>query len=139
MIRRPPSSTRTATLWPYTTLFRSALTGPRAGTVSRASPLVGSIDSRARRACAWRTMRIACVTASKLAIDHMVFEIAGIVLGDRPTAHRLPRPVHRLAIAADQIMPVGQALPRRAQPIGAGRWQPVDIADVRHRQPHEIG
>src|SRR3546814_20154186 len=33
-------------------------------------------------------------------------------------------------------MPVGQALPRRAQPIGAGRWQPVDIADVRHRQPH---
>src|SRR3546814_14479270 len=27
MIRRPPRSTRTCTLFPYTTLFRSALTG----------------------------------------------------------------------------------------------------------------
>src|SRR3546814_21152937 len=28
MIRRPPRSTRTDTLFPYTTLFRSALVGP---------------------------------------------------------------------------------------------------------------
>src|SRR3546814_1410005 len=28
MIRRPPRSTRTDTLFPYTTLFRSALRGP---------------------------------------------------------------------------------------------------------------
>src|SRR3546814_9250257 len=30
MIRRPPKSTRTDTLFPYTTLFRSAVTGPTA-------------------------------------------------------------------------------------------------------------
>src|SRR3546814_5429939 len=31
MIRRPPRSTRTDTLFPYTTLFRSAIPGSRAG------------------------------------------------------------------------------------------------------------
>src|SRR3546814_7941413 len=33
MIRRPPRATRTDTLFPYTTLFRSPLTRPRCGTV----------------------------------------------------------------------------------------------------------
>src|SRR3546814_16817858 len=32
MIRRPPRSTRTDTLFPYTTLFRSAAAAPLAGT-----------------------------------------------------------------------------------------------------------
>src|SRR6056297_3989346 len=31
MIRRPPRSTRTDTLFPYTTLFRSLKVGPQAG------------------------------------------------------------------------------------------------------------
>src|SRR3546814_15019770 len=31
MIRRPPRSTRTDTLFPYTTLFRSAHAGPESG------------------------------------------------------------------------------------------------------------
>src|SRR3546814_8065219 len=35
MIRRPPRSTRTDTLFPYTTLFRSCLTGGPAGVVNR--------------------------------------------------------------------------------------------------------
>src|SRR3546814_1212870 len=39
MIRRPPRSTRTDTLFPYTTLFRSACRGRR----------VGSIDGRDQR------------------------------------------------------------------------------------------
>src|SRR3546814_4870815 len=38
MIRRPPRSTRTDTLFPYTTLFRSTLL--TAGQVSQAEPLV---------------------------------------------------------------------------------------------------
>src|SRR3546814_7571086 len=33
MIRRPPRSTRTDTLFPYTTLFRSALAGRAAGRI----------------------------------------------------------------------------------------------------------
>src|SRR3546814_9553963 len=35
MIRRPPRSTRTDTLFPYTTLFRSARTGFRSGVAQR--------------------------------------------------------------------------------------------------------
>src|SRR3546814_4820270 len=42
MIRRPPRSTRTDTLFPYTTLFRSVVarlsTHPRAGAVRRRAP-----------------------------------------------------------------------------------------------------
>src|SRR3546814_9821441 len=38
MIRRPPRSTRTDTLFPYTTLFRSARTAPAAETGNACSP-----------------------------------------------------------------------------------------------------
>src|SRR3546814_7110671 len=38
MIRRPPRSTRTDTLFPYTTLFRSPRAPPRDGNLSVASP-----------------------------------------------------------------------------------------------------
>src|SRR3546814_2640089 len=36
MIRRPPRSTRTYTLFPYTTLFRSCHCPPRAGSIAHA-------------------------------------------------------------------------------------------------------
>src|SRR3546814_1177348 len=38
MIRRPPRSTRTDTLFPYTTLFRSRLVGDRQGAGHRQRP-----------------------------------------------------------------------------------------------------
>src|SRR3546814_4372321 len=43
MIRRPPRSTRTDTLFPYTTLFRSgkAVMGPRTRTIKREKYLDG--------------------------------------------------------------------------------------------------
>src|SRR3546814_4109880 len=48
MIRRPPRSTRTDTLFPYTTLFRSlAATAPTSMTASTTSP-AGSWPSTAR-------------------------------------------------------------------------------------------
>src|SRR3546814_7166323 len=55
MIRRPPRSTRTDTLFPYTTLFRSR----RRGAVRRAGDrrLVGGCDRRAGRAHLWRGLR----------------------------------------------------------------------------------
>src|SRR3546814_10524768 len=43
MIRRPPRSTRTDTLFPYTTLFRSAGARPATGT-NRAAVLLGPLD-----------------------------------------------------------------------------------------------
>src|SRR3546814_15887932 len=38
MIRRPPRSTRTDTLFPYTTLFRSSAARPRSGAARRPPP-----------------------------------------------------------------------------------------------------
>src|SRR3546814_4944765 len=38
MIRRPPRSTRTDTLFPYTTLFRSGRSGGRSGKHSQSDP-----------------------------------------------------------------------------------------------------
>src|SRR3546814_3363112 len=45
MIRRPPRSTRTATLFPYTTLFRSLRAGP-----AQPHPGSGRADPRQHRA-----------------------------------------------------------------------------------------
>src|SRR3546814_19143858 len=50
MIRRPPRSTLTDTLFPYTTLFRSVLVsdlGGRAGMVMKAKELGVDLDDRA--------------------------------------------------------------------------------------------
>src|SRR3546814_9314910 len=49
MIRRPPKSTRTDTLFPYTTLFRSGHSGdrgPRAGPGARRHRLDGRLQDR---------------------------------------------------------------------------------------------
>src|SRR3546814_8639484 len=57
MIRRPPRSTRTDTLFPYTTLFRSAAAGradPQAGTGAAAAVLRGQCAAFHRRGCAGR-------------------------------------------------------------------------------------
>src|SRR3546814_16743649 len=47
MIRRPPRSTRTDTLFPYTTLFRSS--GRRSGRISCPTPSTGSSAPSGRR------------------------------------------------------------------------------------------
>src|SRR3546814_19575075 len=46
MIRRPPRSTRTDTLFPYTTLFRSSSTVGRLSFISAVSGGVGMIEGR---------------------------------------------------------------------------------------------
>src|SRR3546814_13403897 len=58
MIRRPPRSTRSDTLFPYTTLFRSSLSG-ECRLVHLAFPLV-----RDERAPAWHPALIAGAAAS---------------------------------------------------------------------------
>src|SRR3546814_17740805 len=51
MIRRPPRSTRTDTLFPYTTLFRSSMTGSWTGTIGSSSAsaidAIGGADAKA--------------------------------------------------------------------------------------------
>src|SRR3546814_1819926 len=50
MIRRPPRSTRTDTLFPYTTLFRSAARGPQGRGDFIGVALDGFVRGRAQRA-----------------------------------------------------------------------------------------
>src|SRR3569832_681135 len=96
---------------------------------------LATLDSRFRGRTKLRKAR----PRSQIAIDEVEFEIAGIILGDGPAAHRLAGGVHRLAVAADEIVPGGQLLPGGAQAIGAGRGQPVDRADIVATQPHALG
>src|SRR3546814_10908248 len=58
MIRRPPRSTRTDTLFPYTTLFRSEVIGlvqRRFGTVAELRPGLEILDARLRQFGAHQT------------------------------------------------------------------------------------
>src|SRR3546814_2752461 len=52
MIRRPPRSTRTDTLFPYTTLFRSKRTNVAEGTVQRTN-----LFPECYRVCTWNEYR----------------------------------------------------------------------------------
>src|SRR3546814_13807883 len=76
MIRRPPRSTRTDTLFPYTTLFRSLLDGDRAlGAVYadrvHPGPAITTLDLELLEAFAERAaLRIAARHASELLADH---------------------------------------------------------------------
>src|SRR3546814_5339602 len=55
MIRRPPRSTRTDTLFPYTTLFRSPpRRAPGAGSRAGSSQAARGRNGRERRGTAWR-------------------------------------------------------------------------------------
>src|SRR3546814_1344411 len=103
MIRRPPRSTRTDTLFPYTTLFRSPNPAPRpdrlapAGVVLRPVALPGAVDAG-------------------LAVFHLGLHHRG-----PPRRARQHRPARRIAVAAlDHLLAAqravrgGQLAPRRA-------------------------
>src|SRR3546814_17386989 len=67
MVRRPPSSTRTDTLFPYPTLFRSAYpdvrrasgAGPRSATPTSQRERIARLNDMARR-----TMGVACTAVA---------------------------------------------------------------------------
>src|SRR3546814_5565400 len=62
MIRRPPRSTRTDTLFPYTTLFRSAWPNAQAGVTSNA---IGSNPCPSRRARHNRAARPSSISPTR--------------------------------------------------------------------------
>src|SRR3546814_14012818 len=80
MVRRPPRSTRTDTLFPYTTLFRSrpAVFADRPGmgagqAVSQARPeVLGAGAAEHRRLRLKRPRRVAEVAACRLDVEHQV-------------------------------------------------------------------
>src|SRR3546814_4653888 len=101
MIRRPPRSTRTDTLFPYTTLFRSAGARARRGVRVAASD-GGAVRSRPRRAAGsrpdgpGRTGRAAERAADGPAVDFA--KGSGLLSGD---GHELSAGRGRLREPAD--------------------------------------
>src|SRR3546814_16781815 len=99
MIRRPPRSTRTDTLFPYTTLFRSHLDE----TEHRAQVRYG--DTLAR------------------GIEPSGVEVVQRLTGEEPVrerpdvGHRAQEPVARVRVAG--ALPVGEPRPRQRPPVGA--------------------
>src|SRR3546814_10603107 len=88
MIRRPPRSTRTDTLFPYTTLFRSALLCPRfraemssTGKICCALPKCTSLEhslARCTRTCcrsSWRSEEHTSELQSLMSISYAVFRL----------------------------------------------------------------
>src|SRR3546814_18272897 len=120
MIRRPPRSTRTDTLFPYTTLFRSV------DAAAADLPGVGVDDAAVERGAPLRHSRVPADLAGKAGLP-----------GARQVS-RLPRagrdrPGADPAAAADR----GAARPAR---LGAGRRPPSPAAMPRPPlQPHPHG
>src|SRR3546814_2379528 len=124
MIRRPPRSTRTDTLFPYTTLFRSlARRGDDEQVVARRDALwLSVVDPFARHLCRARHLRP----------DHLYRSCEG-------SRHR---PDRRLASgkwppifgAAPRTRRSGQRKPRPGETLTAARYPGVHA-----RRPEEIG
>src|SRR3546814_2216055 len=76
MIRRPPRSTRTDTLFPYTTLFRSDQVD--VVLFGQARDLLGRVAQRKRLA-----VRDTCAIEDASGLAHGIFRAAGVVLGGR--------------------------------------------------------
>src|SRR3546814_4071069 len=97
MIRRPPRSTRTHTLFPYTTLFRSTVTP---GSRSRTTSLRRS-KSRPRSCCGASLLRSEEHTSelqSLMRISYAVFCLKNKTLLELYTTHHKPSTVEdRLA------------------------------------------
>src|SRR3546814_2380170 len=89
MVRRPPRSTRTDTLFPYTTLFRSVVFTPRSGpsragsafrTARRPSPWIGCATFRSCRSavttfCRCRSEEHTSELQSLMRISYAVFSL----------------------------------------------------------------
>src|SRR3546814_9899213 len=92
MIRRPPRSTRTDTLFPYTTLFRSRVDGDRAPVEHAEIPW---IDQRALQ----RRRRVAALVAERAEVD-----AAGELVEQRRAPHvALPQRLGHEGQARDRL------------------------------------
>src|SRR3546814_21169518 len=115
MIRRPPRSTRTDTLFPYTTLFRSGeaprAAGPRGGGLLWRHPLSPHVRppcyatavSSARLSSAadtpWRTARAAPLDCSTSAASPLAVAVIARSSTERPSAK--PKQIGRRACRED--------------------------------------
>src|SRR3546814_11116790 len=104
MIRRPPRSTRTDTLFPYTTLFRSELPA----STSALALLVGGVAGEVTR-----RRELTQLHADHVFVDRHRHELAAVVDAERP---------------ADEIRQDG----RQARPDHDRRWTVGFLRELRH-------
>src|SRR3546814_21174827 len=115
MIRRPPRSTRTDTLCPYTTLFRSLLTVPLLAVLGLALALV--LNRPARWAAVLRTIFFASTVLSVTVVtlvwrlvflpDSGLLSVLTRALGGTPIAFLNAEPLAMPAIARSDKRRVG--------------------------------
>src|SRR3546814_14860749 len=81
MIRRPPRSTRTDTLFPYTTLFRSHKKTPAAtGALKMLASVTGIVDNHAMAMQAGIVEAVAVALRSNLEAPEVLFHASQILL-----------------------------------------------------------
>ena len=68
----------------------------------------------------------------------MEFKVPGVILADGPPSRRLAGFVNGLAIAGNQVMPIGQRFPVGPQTIGACFRKPVQAAQILAVELHTI-
>src|SRR3546814_19071753 len=89
MIRRPPRSTRTDTLFPYTTLFRSQTGSPLASSAPSTIPWPASnswhsqCSHYVRQIVVWRTNLEVTPPAGMPLADHITIKETGVMLAVR--------------------------------------------------------
>src|SRR3546814_7853454 len=109
MIRRPPRSTRTDTLFPYTTLFRSAISGARSA-LADCCPVAGVLGRdryRSGQACQSSRSRSEEHTSelqSLMRISYAVFCLKKKKPIPKLIKHKIPT-LHTIQYRSPQITP----------------------------------
>src|SRR3546814_4205562 len=99
MIRRPPRSTRTDTLFPYTTLFRSARAGWPKGRADADAPLAGHVLAMIFEKQSTRTRASFDIAIRQLGGTSMVMDAGTTQLGRGETVADTARVMSRYADA----------------------------------------
>src|SRR3546814_20711417 len=93
MIRRPPRSTRTDTLFPYTTLFRSDRSGQAVAPVLAKRSVLHAVPQPAHATACFQPVNRGChyllYRAVKVAAPHLQGAIRGTVRQARPEERRV--------------------------------------------------
>src|SRR3546814_15611296 len=117
MIRRPPRSTRTDTLFPYTTLFRSQPSQPdRGGSPDLARPAALCLDRAGHPTSVFEGARMTTTTSADAAPTDMTALRAAIEPGRTTSAALVDRAIDRRAACTPQLTFLARTNPARARP-----------------------
>src|SRR3546814_9856035 len=136
MIRRPPRSTRTDTLFPYTTLFRSQPSQPdRGGNPDLARPAALCLDRAGHPTSVFEGASITTTPSADAAPTDMTAMRAAIETGRTTSAVLVERAIERAAAVNSQLNFIAwqtferarkQAAEPRTAPLAAGPPLPKD-------------